>query len=304
VESGEKGLDIVMPLFLLEELKKLRPNMATGEAQFRFDVFGGSARNFIRAGESTYTNNRVTEVMYWYFPGMKEEFCDKIFDELTKNKTPDRMEIINSMMVHRTGNNERIWASKFMQILAAQLLDSQERTLYNELERLFQTSGMGNVFESIGHLKLTKTTSQCRIIPLTPKYARKKTELSVLLKYPVMLLRTVDQISQLEDDMYGLPLFSNFPLVDVVIQPDKLLQFTVSPNSHKGSIESLPGIRKQLRADPKDHKMIFVVPVDNLSSFQYQTNLGDIPQYVTTYESAVPEINSKRKRTRYTQSAF
>ena len=283
-------------------MKALKPNMIPDEAQFRYDVFGGSARNFKMQEQCDHADNPVKQAMRWYFPDIGEtKFCDVIYNQLTKDKHPDRVEIINSMVVHRTGNNERIWASKFMQVLAAQLIDSKEATIYTELEKLFQAAGMGNCFESIGHLKLNRADHQYNLLPLYPKNARRnKQELSVPLKYPVMLLRAVDQIKHLPKGKYGLPVFSSFPLVDAIIQPDKLLQFTISPTDHKGSIDSLPGIRKQLDAPRKDHKMIFVVPIQNLLKFRYQAKLGDISQYVTTYEEAVADMRRDNKKQRIT----
>jgi hypothetical protein len=57
---------------------------------------------------------------------------------------------------------------------------------------------------------------------------------------------------------------SNFPLIDAVIQPNLLLQFTTAKR-HEGAVDKLDVIRSKLSANREDHMMIFVV--DNVRDF-------------------------------------
>jgi hypothetical protein len=95
-----------------------------------------------------------------------------------------------------------------------------------------------------------------------------------------MLIRNVDDIEHLPVGHYGLPIFGNFPLIDAVIQPDTLIQFTVSLN-HKGAVDRLDEIRTKLSAPQNKHRIIFVIPASNIDFFKYQTNLSTIKQYMT-----------------------
>ena len=48
MEAGNAGRQLVMPVFSFEELQSIQPaDMDDVYAQFRYDVFGGSARNFL-----------------------------------------------------------------------------------------------------------------------------------------------------------------------------------------------------------------------------------------------------------------
>jgi hypothetical protein len=96
-----------------------------------------------------------------------------------------------------------------------------------------------------------------------------------------MLIRNISDVAELLVGHYGLPTFSNFPLVDAVIQPDTLIQFTVSPEKHKGAVDRLDDIRNQLSASRDQHRIVFVIPAFNKDSFKYQENLSSIRQYVT-----------------------
>ena len=86
---------------------------------------------------------------------------------------------------------------------------------------------------------------------------------------PRVLIRTVDDIESLLDDQYGLPLFCNFALVDAVIQPNVLLQFTIGKTHGKASDEEkYAELRSKLRGAPSTHTLIFVLYPDNLEDFQ------------------------------------
>jgi hypothetical protein len=136
--------------------------------------------------------------------------------------------------------------------------------------------------------------TQFSLTPLKPRYARANSDL-ISFNIETVILRVVADISSLPDNTYGLPLYSNFPLVDAVIQPDTLIQYTISPTNHKGAVEQLATIREQLRdKNSRNHRMIFVVPKTNLKTFKHQENLASIRQFIITDTPQVGE-NSKAK---------
>ena len=291
-EASSNGLKLTMPLFQFDELLQIKPpSMVVEEAQFRFDVFGGSARNFINMTVDANILEFVEDTMVWYFgTGMKDLYpiswtniLGKISQEFQKSKSESDSfshNLVNSMMLHKIMSGNRIWATKFMEALAGVVMENREAEVMNELRKIIGHAGYGNLFESIGHRKLTTCPTKYFLKTLSQS-KKKKTE-EKCFQGPVVLIRSVSDINKLPDGAYGLPLFSNFPLVDAIVQPDILLQFTTSPVTHKGSSASLPIIRSLLREKKQDmHKMIFVIPKDNLRSFTYQTDLPDIQQYIT-----------------------
>jgi hypothetical protein len=85
---------------------------------------------------------------------------------------------------------------------------------------------------------------------------------------------------------------NNFPVVDAVIQPDTLVQFTTAPEQHEGSLLQLSDIRAHLRASPKDHRIIFVVPPENIKTFRYHPKLAGIRQLVCAADPSVVDERS------------
>lgn len=111
---------------MFDELLQIKPlSMEVEEALFRFDVFGGSARNFINMAIVADTLEFVEETMVWYFGiGMKDLYpvsckniLGKISQEFRKSKTEPVnfcYNLVNSMLLHKSVSGEFIWASKFM----------------------------------------------------------------------------------------------------------------------------------------------------------------------------------------------
>ena len=295
-EAGNAGLQLIMPLFMFDEILQIKPpSMEVEEALFRFDVFGGSARNFINMTVVADTLAFVEETMVWYFGTGKKDLhpvswnniLGKISQEFRKAKTePVNFchNLVNSMMLHKSVSGESLWASKFMVLLAGEVKTNRQADVLEELQKIIGRSGAGHLFESIGHRKLTASNADHILKPLMPSRAKTSASASLkinLFKYPITLLRSISDIDKLKDGSYGLPIFDNFPLVDAIIQPNMLLQFTISPEKHKGSVDSLAKIRSLLREKDVDkHAMVFVVPKGNLRMFKYQTGLN-ISQFIT-----------------------
>ena len=94
-----------------------------------------------------------------------------------------------------------------------------------------------NNLKSNGHYNLkylkTKNKSKCQDLILKQVITRK------------VLIRRIEDIGNLLRSDYGLPIISNFPLIDAVIQPNVLLQMTEG-RSHKGAKTALESICEQL----------------------------------------------------------
>lgn len=295
VQPRESGLDINMNLFEFEELCAISGSMTREEATFRYLIVGGSARRF-----KTYFPVNVEilpfvkETMQWIcsgtsfekdFPDTFQGYCLLISQELTKS-ADGVTEVINSLMRH-SASGQRMWASQYMKFLGAEVIRCRETTLYNELKQIVKNGGIGNCFESLVHRKFTSPGFVCTAKPLYPPNQRVakggRDGVKHKFDYPVVLVRNIEDIENLANERYGLPIFDNFPLVDAIIQPDTLIQITVCPNVHKGAVEELPRIRTYLKEkDGTKHKMIFVVPSMNVGKFKYQLDLKDISQYIAT----------------------
>lgn len=165
------------------------------------------------------------------------------------------------------------------------------RRLRSSLKAFLGESFYGTCFEALGHLKLTRNKQVYSAKPLVGKKRPREFDfdnLAIVFNLPVMILRSIRDIAALPVGTYGLPLFGNFPLVDAIIQPNMLIQFTTSPNKHKGAVDKLSQIRAQLlEKDESKHKMLFVVPKENLTTFEFQEDLSTIHQFVTCDDSVV-----------------
>ena len=109
--------------------------------------------------------------------------------------------------------------------------------------------------------------------------------------------KTINEIGNLPNGAYGLPLTDQFPIADAIIQPDTLIQFTTSPKKHKGSLTNLTDVRAQLRAPFNEHRLIFVIPKENLDTFVYHTELKDIRQFICLPDPSVMVPKSLMNKT-------
>ena len=65
---------------------------------------------------------------------------------------------VSSMMWHMLEDGSKMWASKFMEWLAAAIIDDHTSDIVDELERVIGKFGVGNLFEAMGHRKFLKST--------------------------------------------------------------------------------------------------------------------------------------------------
>jgi hypothetical protein len=244
----------------------------------------------------------VEKTLSWYFEDVKEQYPNAynsaksiISTQLNKSGPRENYNVVNSLMIHQE-RGKAVWASKFMEILGSTILDKKEDTMCAAIEELVGKSGIGNIFESTAHIKLTTSNTSFTLTPLHKKGARKVSRAPIPLEFPsrVVRLRGVNDVNLLSDDTYGLPVISNFPLVDAIVQPNILLQMTVSEERHKGAVDQLPHLREQLsEQDQTKHRMIFVVPQKNLGKFKYQATLSNIPQFIMCPDEGVCAERSK-----------
>jgi len=300
IKEAKFGRKLIMPLFSFEELRIIAPSMDQQVAQFRHDVFGGSARNFVFGDAvSTLVLPIVEDVLSQLFRDLKasntapwDVAARQVSDELQRRSADSSLSTVNSMMWHMQADGSKNWASKVMQMLAGEICEGREMAIATALEQMVGKSGMGNAFECLGHRKLTQSTVLFLLKPLLENLQDEKPDFEwANFSLPIVAFRRVDEIANLPVGTYGLPMIPNFPISDAILQPDTLLQFTTSLK-HRGSIENLNLQRAELAEKNRaKHKFVFVVPKENVRAFRYQAGLGDIRQFVCLSEpSAVDPV--------------
>jgi len=185
------------------------------------------------------------------------------------------------------------YTSRFMRFLAGYMKDDADATLWNALKDLFGACGEGVAFESIGHKTLVATEQEYVATNLRLYVRTDKTFSKSFYQMPRVLIRTMDDITSLLDDQYGLPLFCNFALVDAVIQPNLLLQFTIgTTHGNASDMGKYAELRSKLRGAKATHKLIFVLKQENLEEFK---PLG-IPEDLACFKMAYMRIVSKKAK--------
>lgn len=275
-----------MPLFSYGELLCIKPARINDTvAQFRYDIYGGSARNFICStsflGQKRYIQFVEAEMDIFFgdcvataYPLEWNRIINKIASKLQERFDPSSLvNTMNSMMVHKTEEEEK-WASPFMGLLGAAIRFKNDITIHSELKKLFNNSGMGYLFEALGHKKLLNNGTDYLLKTLESGQLSsvKENFPKFCFKYPLVI--KIEDIQKLEIQRYCLPLFGNFPLVDAIIQPDTLIQFTMSPNTYKGASAQIEHIRSQLTGGRASLRMIFIVPQIPEKHFVINRNLA------------------------------
>jgi hypothetical protein len=284
-----------MPMWSYNELLNISPFPAV-ESKIRYEVFGGSARHFLGGGCDDGVLSAsfmfIGELFDWCFGDefaaaipsedeckMKAIICNYIQESLcaAKNRNSDSTATaIKSLMWHSNDNAEFFFASRFMALLAGEICGRQEDTLKEGLKRLTGMSGCGTAFENLGHKKMLAGSHCYKLVSKVPKGSTKLPNLPLTLnQLALKKFRDVSDIGSLTVGTYGMPSATNFALIDAVIQPDVVINYTAG-NRHKGG--DLKEIRAQLlERDPKKHKLVWIVEDPN--TWEYQTGIGDIQQY-------------------------
>ena len=284
-ESRGRAESIVMPVFTYEEILRIKPaDMDDCIAEFRYDIFGGSARDFGSGHSRTnYILPVVTETLTLLFPDIKElhhdswmSACRQVsmpFIRISNDGYETRANVFK--MLHMQPDSSNVWASEVMEWLSAAIIDEYE------LERIIGKSGVEEMFRVIRHRKLLTSTVPYLLKPLSASMSpTMPTFCKMNFNLPVARLKTVDDIQGLPIATYGLPIINNFSMADAIIQPDTILQFTNSPEKYDGEVEHLSKIRAQLKAPMRDHRIIFIIPAQNIETFRYHPQLNDIHQLV------------------------
>jgi hypothetical protein len=282
-----------MPTWSLDELKYISPHFTEDEQKLRYSVFGGSPRNFLNTDLVHSKGTRfdyVDEVMSLFRENCEEK--DKILASLStivkeklalianKDKGEVKSNNLSSLMRHSNDGKEHFWASKFMEFIGGEILEKEQDDIKVTLVNMVGRTGFGCYFEYRGHRALIQSE---RTYTLHALHQGVKPVKWVLNKPVLKRFHSIEDIKSLNDGEYGLPYSSTFPLVDAVIQPDTLVQFT-SSSKHDGAKNRLSEIRSMLHEKKKEkHRMIFVV--NNIEDFNKVDGLDDIRQFKTSYTS-------------------
>jgi hypothetical protein len=113
-------------------------------AEFRYQVFGGSARNFaaISGPDEGGALDYVERIMTIMFHDIKDTHYDwwravvcQISQKLSRKGGDDPAVIVNSMMLHMLDDGtHKVFASKFMQLLAAEIYDCERQEIRRRKE--------------------------------------------------------------------------------------------------------------------------------------------------------------------------
>jgi len=313
-EGGAGAYKYHMPAWDFAELLIANPISETfsmADAVFLFNVFGGCVRYFSPNGQQPEVlEDYIHKNAEWFFdPNFQLSnpfiWCwtmDAIRTRINKVPVsgPDKVAVSSLFKdphIRVQGTDSYIsdgFTSRFMRFLAGCIKDDAETTMWNALKGIFGACGEGVAFESLGHKTLVATEQEYVATNLKLHVRRNKTFAKSFYQMPRILIRSVRDIDSLLDGQYGLPLFCNFALVDAVIQPDLLLQFTIGKTHGKatdtGKYEEL---RSKLRGARDTHRLIFVLRPENLEEFMPVGVPEDLACFKMTY-MMLP--SKKRKR--------
>lgn len=294
--TEKNGKRITMDVWTLDELKQVkRPEWTDGEVEFLHAVFGGRVRNFLGGDlDATSAADEIEGMASWFFgPLVKEKYSKswnralqlirEIIADAKGKTTKEELAIQTSLFwVVNTSMGQSGFSSTFLKFVAGRLSEKMEASLWDALTRLVGGSGKGLLFEALGHMKLTRTEKEYTA-KILKKGGRKTLKMSFRL--PKVLIRCVNDIATLADNCYGIPIFGNFMLVDAIIKPNIMLQFTVA-ESH-GHVEDAVKwkiIRESLGGLRKNDKLIFVIPASNFAKFTFFGVPADLECYFMTWE--------------------
>jgi hypothetical protein len=315
-EGGSGAYEYNMQTWSLEELLIANPlsdSFSMADAHFLFDVFGGCVRYFLPSGSQPEAiDDYIHRSALWFFGSEREKENPYIWHwAMSTIRSRINMFVpayrgsyavalaVQSLFIdpHIITPDRRTYIvgymSRFMRFLAGCLSDGAEATLWDALKDGFPRAGRVVTFESIGHKTLVATAQEFVATNLN-RVRKNRTFAKCFYQMRRVLLRNVDEIEQLPDDQYGLPLFCNFALVDVVIQPNVLLQFTIyKTHGVDSDAERYAGLRSKLRGPHDSHKLIFVLKPENLADFQPVGIPADLACFKMAY-TMLPSKKAKR----------
>ena len=292
------------------------PDCAIEELNFIHDVFGGRIRALRAARKQSATvDDDIDKLAVWMFgEELKQRFplawngsmrlIRKAMKEAVGKSSETQLAFQTSLFVIiDDGEGKTRFSSTFLKLVAGTFKDQMDADLWGAITNLFGASGRGICFEAIGHKALIGVDVQRFAKKFSP--GRKTIDLK-FFGLRIVLIRSVEDIAELDNGVYALPIFENFMLVDAIVKPGIMLQFTIS-NCHgkETDITKWEMIRNELGGNRKDHKLIFVIPVENVDKkFQCIGVPADLDCYWMTYEelasrSVLQKIPKKRRLNQY-----
>ena len=291
------GKWIIMDVWTLDELRQVTPAAwADGEVEFLYEVFGGRVRNVLGGDlEAHDVDDAIEETALWFFGNTVKQAYPSAWNRALQlirrtiagargKTTKDELAIQTSLFwVIHSDTEMSGFSSTFLKLLAGKMKDNMEVSLWIELDKLVGGGGIGLMFEALGHMKLTRSNNTFTANPL-----RKGSTETVAMKFnlpPNVLIRSIADIETLNVGAYGLPIFGNFMLVDAVIKPNIMLQFTVSLKHGKADdLNKWAAIRANLGGSREEDKLVFIIPADNFGKFSCVGVPDDLPCYYMTWE--------------------
>ena len=294
-EVGPKGKKIYMDQWSKGELHCISP-YHLDILDLRYDIFGGSARNFKLSGRALSSDNPqyaiVESVIELFFNARKHTVIEEdwtntkasitfaIVEQLNMVEESASREAFSSMFYQTLTTGQMTWATTFLKLLAGKILDTKALGISERLQQIIGASGIGIMFEYQGHEALLKSKFKYTAKSLV-KYQR-PASISFGVPNTLELFRAISDINALSTKCYGVPAAGNFPCIDSIMQPRTVFQFTTT-RDHPGIEDKMMTIRAQLHDDFRHHRLVFVVPKELLVGFPMQSGYGDIKQYVMTY---------------------
>jgi len=342
LQTHDKGDVKIMLPFTWEEAKcilhilnqrkiqKLKPQISEEEFQFKYWVFGGSARllsiftkeevseeikEFVETEMSDFFDGVTTEAntrggslsLKEAFPTTWESTCRLIASRLTfRDRGTLSAEVVKqSMFEHMLQGDEYDWASSFMKYLAGAIVDGHNKAFLSELRTLFNNSNaaLGAAFERsaikeiLANLRDGQAYS-CVNLKKGKAAKVKSWELKGKLTRKV-IINKIEDIGNMRKGEVGVPSIVNFALVDLVYKKanDELILFNMfygDGRTHRGAVDRLKDIRHRKHNGNNDKdKMIFVLKAEN-TAFVYQEDLKDIDQFRMDFN--LSRVGNKRKR--------
>jgi hypothetical protein len=179
---------------------------------------------------------------------------------------------------------EKTYCSSVMKYVCGRLIEKLNDSLRKRITNLFGMSGFGILFETVAFDTMYKNLKNACVYDLKPVRGGKgkKGDLSSNGKaIRKVLIRSISDISCLEEGDIGVPVIGNFPVADFILGSD-LLQMTVS-DSHPVKVGRLEEIRVALGVNYTSMRLIFVTEAKTVNAFSGCPSLmSTIQQYVTT----------------------
>ena len=290
------GKWIIMDVWTLDELRQVTPaTWADGEVEFLYEVFGGRVRNILGGDLDAHdVNDAIEETALWFFGDTVKLAYSSAWNRSLQlirrtiagargKTTKDELAIQTSLFwVIHSETEMSGFSSTFLKLLAGKMKDNMEVSLWIELDKLVGGGGIGLMFEALGHMKLTGSNNTFTANPLSKGSTK---TFAMKFNLPKVLIRSIADIETLDGGVYGLPIFGNFMLVDAVIKPNIMLQFTVSLKHGKADdLNKWAAIRANLGGSRVEDKLVFIIPAGNFGKFSYVGVPDDLPCYYMTWE--------------------